>query len=470
MIVLELPYICILYFVTGNLRQDIYIEDLSQHLGKDVTLRGWLYNKRSSGKIQFLELRDGTGICQCVVMKNHVDEATFGAYDKLTTESAFAVTGTVQEAAKAPGGYELFTKNIEIISIADEYPITPKEHGVDFLMGVRHLWLRSKRQHAIQRVRHEVVHAIRDFFDKRGFTLLDAPILTPNAAEGTSTLFELDYFEDEKAYLSQSGQPYGEAGAMAFGKAYVFGPTFRAEKSKTKRHLTEFWMVEPEVAFMDLEGDMELAEEFIHSVFKRVIENRSAELTLLNDEESGADNIKRLQAAMQPFIRLHYDEAAKILDKYWDDVIAKGTESLPPTFKRFTYGDDFGAYDEIALTSIYEQPVIVHHYPAAVKAFYMKRDPNEPDKALAMDILFPGFGEIIGGSQREDSYDLLVERIKEHNLPIEAFSWYLDLRKYGSVPHAGFGLGVERLVLWICGADHIRETIPFPRTISRIFP
>lgn len=454
------------------MRQDIYIEDLKGLVGQDVTLRGWLYNKRSSGKIQFLELRDGTGICQCVVMKNQVPEEVFAAYDKLTTESAFAVTGTVQEAAKAPGGYELFTKNIEIISIADEYPISPKEHGVDFLMGVRHLWLRSKRQHAIQRIRHEIVHAIRDFFDSRGFTLLDAPILTPNAAEGTSTLFELDYFDDEKAYLSQSGQLYGEAGAMAFGKAYVFGPTFRAEKSKTKRHLTEFWMVEPEVAFMDLEGDMELAEEFIHSVVKRVLENRKAELTLLNEstEEGGVDMFKRLEAVLQPFIRLHYDEAAKILDKYWDDVLAKGTESLPPTFKRFTYGDDFGAYDEVALTSIYEQPVIVHHYPAAVKAFYMKRDPNEPDKALAMDILFPGFGEIIGGSQREDSYDVLAERIKEHNLPMEAFEWYLDLRKYGSVPHAGFGLGLERLVLWICNTDHIRETIPFPRTISRIWP
>ncbi len=448
------------------MRQEIYIDHLKEHLGKDVTLRGWLYNRRSSGKIQFLELRDGTGICQCVVMKNHVDEATFAAYDKLTQESSFAVTGTVQESAKAPGGVELFVKSIEIYQIADEYPISPKEHGIEFLMGNRHLWLRSKRQHAIQRVRHEVVHAIRDFFDERGFNLLDAPILTPNAAEGTSTLFELEYFDEGFAYLTQSGQLYGEAGAMALGKVYVFGPTFRAEKSKTRRHLTEFWMVEPEVAFMDLEGDMELAEEFVSYIVQRVLTNRRADLEALERD------ITKLEAIKAPFPKLHYDEAAAILKEYWSSLPAEEkAERFASGHKEFTYGDDFGAPDEAVICSRYDKPVIVHHYPAAVKAFYMKRDPNEPDKALAMDMLAPeGYGEIIGGSQREDDHDALLGRIKEHNLPVEAFQWYLDLRKYGSVPHAGFGLGVERTVAWICGIEHVRETIPFPRTISRIWP
>jgi asparaginyl-tRNA synthetase len=399
-------------------------------------------------------------------MKNHVDEDTFALYDKLTTESAFAVTGTVQEAAKAPGGYELFTKAIEVISIAEEYPITPKEHGVEFLMGQRHLWLRSKRQHAIQGVRHEVVHAIRDFFDSRGFTLFDAPILTPNAAEGTSTLFELEYFDEGNAYLTQSGQLYGEAGAMALGKVYVFGPTFRAEKSKTRRHLTEFWMVEPEVAFMDLAGDMELAEEFIEYIVQRVLRKRSNELAALERD------ITKLESVKAPFPKLHYDEAAQILKEYWSAMSeSERSERFASGHKEFVYGDDFGAPDESVISKKYDRPVIVHHYPAAVKAFYMKRDPNEPDKALAMDMLAPeGYGEIIGGSQREDDYDTLLGRIKEHKLPVEAFEWYLDLRRYGSVPHAGFGLGVERTVAWICGIEHIRETIPFPRTISRIWP
>lgn len=448
------------------MRQDIYIEDLKDQVGKDVTLRGWLYNKRSSGKIQFLDLRDGTGICQCVVMKNHVDEATFAAYDKLTQESSFAITGTVQKADKAPGGYELFTKSIEIIQIAGEYPISPKEHGVEFLMSQRHLWLRSKRQHAIQRVRHEIVHAIRDFFDERGFTLLDAPILTPNAAEGTSTLFELEYFDEGMAYLTQSGQLYGEAGAMALGKVYVFGPTFRAEKSKTRRHLTEFWMVEPEVAFMDLYGDMELAEEFIEYIVQRVLKNRMDELTTLERDITKLQNIKA------PFPKLHYDEASKIITDEWNSLSeSEKQEKISTGYKVFTPGDDFGAPDETIISSKFDRPVIVHHYPAAVKAFYMKRDPNEPDKALAMDMLAPeGYGEIIGGSQREDDYDTLLGRIKEHDLPVEAFEWYLDLRRYGTVPHAGFGLGVERTVAWICGLEHIRETIPFPRTISRIWP
>lgn len=446
--------------------QQHYIEDLAQYVDQEITLRGWLYNKRSSGKIQFLLLRDGTGICQCVVMKNAVGEEVFGAFDKLTQESAFAATGKVQKSEKSPGGYELFVSNIEIISIAQEYPITPKEHGIEYLMGVRHLWLRSTRQHAIQRVRHEVVHAIRDFFDERGFTLIDAPILTPNAAEGTSTLFELEYFDEGKAYLTQSGQLYGEAGAMALGKVYVFGPTFRAEKSKTRRHLTEFWMVEPEVAFMDLEGDMELAEQFLEYIVQRVLKNRAEELKTLERDTSKLENIKA------PFPKLHYNEAANILKEYWGSMSEEEKQSrFASGHKEFQYGDDFGAPDEAVISGRFDRPVIVHHYPSEVKAFYMKRDPNEPDKALAMDVLAPeGYGEIIGGSQREDDYDQLLQRIKEHDLPVEAFEWYLDLRRYGSVPHAGFGLGVERTVAWICGIEHVRETIPFPRTLNRIWP
>jgi asparaginyl-tRNA synthetase len=443
-----------------------YIEDLAQYVDQEVTLRGWLYNKRSSGKIQFLLLRDGTGVCQCVVVKNAVGEEVFGAFDKLTQESAFAVTGKVQASEKAPGGYELFVSNIEIISIASEYPITPKEHGIEYLMSVRHLWLRSSRQHAIQRIRHEIVHAIRDFFDERGFTLLDAPILTPNAAEGTSTLFELKYFEDDMAYLTQSGQLYGEAGAMAFGKVYVFGPTFRAEKSKTRRHLTEFWMVEPEVAFMDLEGDMELAEQFLEYIVQRVLKNRMDELKTLERD------ISKLESVKAPFPKLHYDEAAAILKEYWSGLTEEEKQTrFASGHKEFVYGDDFGAPDETVISNKFDRPVIVHHYPAAVKAFYMKRDPNEPDKALAMDILAPeGYGEIVGGSQREDSAEELEKRIREHDLPVQAFEWYLDLRRYGSVPHAGFGLGVERTVAWICGIEHVRETIPFPRTLNRIWP
>lgn len=444
-----------------------YVQDLSKLVGQEVTLHGWLYGKRSSGKIQFLILRDGTGHCQCVVMKNAVDAASYAACDELSQESAFAVTGKVQATDKAPGGYELFVSSIELGAKAAEYPITPKEHGVEYLMEHRHLWLRSSRPWATMRVRDTLIHAIREFFHERDFLCFDAPILTPNAAEGTSTLFETKYFEEGMAYLSQSGQLYGEAGAMAFGKVYVFGPTFRAERSKTKRHLNEFWMVEPEVAFMDLEGDMQLAEEFVHYIVGRVLEERKNELAILDDGSGRL--VERCQRVMKPFERMHYDEAAKILDKYWDDKLASG-EELPPTFKRFEYGDDFGAYDEVALTSLYDAPVIVHHYPASVKAFYMKRDPNEPDKALAMDVLFPEFGEIIGGSQREDNLDELLKRIEEHQLPKAAFEWYLDLRRYGSVPHAGFGLGLERLVMWVCDLDHIREAIPFPRTLTRIWP
>ena len=446
-----------------------YVEDLSKMIGQEITLRGWLSNKRSSGKIKFLILRDGTGLCQCVVMKNAVDETSYALADELTQESTFAITGKVQDAkGKAPGDVELFVSKIEKIELATDYPITPKEHGVEYLMEHRHLWLRHSRPWATMRVRDCLIFAIREFFHERRFICFDAPILTPNAAEGTSTLFELDYFDEGKAYLSQSGQLYGEAGAMAFGKVYVFGPTFRAERSKTKRHLNEFWMVEPEVAFMDLEGDMQLAEDFVHFVIRRVLDERRNELAILN-EGNPKDLVARCENLLKPFYRMHYDEAAKILDKYWDEKLASG-EELPPTFKRFEYGDDFGAYDEVALTSLYDAPVIVHHYPAAVKAFYMKRDPNEPDKALAMDVLFPEFGEIIGGSQREDDLSILLDRIKEHELPESVFEWYLDLRKYGTVPHAGFGLGLERLVMWVCDLEHIREAIPFPRTLTRIWP
>ncbi len=444
-----------------------YVQDLSAKVGQEVTLRGWLYNKRSSGKIQFELLRDGTGICQCVVVKNVVGAEMFASCDTISQESAIAVTGIVQATEKAPGGFELSVTKVDIMGAGGDYPITPKEHGVEYLMEHRHLWLRSQRPWATMRVRDTLIVAIRNFFHERGFICFDSPILTPNAAEGTSTLFETKYFDEGMAYLSQSGQLYGEAGAMAFGKVYVFGPTFRAERSKTKRHLNEFWMVEPEVAFMDLEGDMELAQEFVHYVVGKVLAERRSELSIL-DEGSGR-LVQRCEQVLKPFVRMHYDEAAKILDKYWDEKLASG-EELPPTFKRFEYGDDFGAYDEVALTSLYDAPVIVHHYPAAVKAFYMKRDPNEPDKALAMDVLFPGFGEIIGGSQREDNYDVLVSRIEEHGLPMAAFEWYLDLRRYGSVPHAGFGLGLERLVMWVCDLEHIREAIPFPRTLTRIWP
>jgi len=448
--------------------QKDYIGDLSKHIGEEVTLRGWLSNKRSSGKIQFLILRDGTGLCQCVVMKNAVDADSYALADSLAQESTLTVTGKVQEAkGKAPGDVEVFVSKLEAISIASEYPITPKEHGIEYLMEHRHLWLRHSRPWATMRIRDTIIVAIRDFFHQRGFICFDAPILTPNAAEGTSTLFETEYFDEGMAYLSQSGQLYGEAGAMAFGKAYVFGPTFRAERSKTKRHLNEFWMVEPEVAFMDLEGDMELAEEFVHEVVARVLKERESELAIL-DENSGRLKA-RCEKVLKPFKRMHYDEAAKILDKYWDEKLASG-DPLPPTFKRFEYGDDFGAYDEVALTSLYDQPVIVHHYPASVKAFYMKRDPTEPDKALAMDVLFPEFGEIIGGSQREDNLDELLKRLEEHKLPQSVFEWYLDLRRFGSVPHAGFGLGLERLVMWVCDLEHIREAIPFPRTLTRIWP
>ena len=428
----------------------LYIEDLQHHVGEEVKISGWIYNKRSSGKIHFVVVRDGTGILQCVMVKGMISEEAFNSFDTLTQESSLNVAGKIKKDDRAPGGYEMELSNIEIIQIAKDYPITPKEHGVDFLMDIRHLWLRSSRQHAILRVRHQIIKAIREFFDNRGFVLMDAPIFTPAACEGTSTLFETDYFDLGKAYLTQSGQLYAEAGAMAHGKVYVFGPTFRAEKSKTRRHLTEFWMVEPEVAFADLNDNMELAEEFLEHIVTSVLKNRSAELKTLER------NTKFLETVKKPLPQISYTEAVEILKK-------KGIN--------FEWGNDFGGTDETVISEQFDRPVIVHRYPTKVKAFYMKRDPQNPDLALAMDVLAPeGYGEIIGGSQREDDYDALIQRIKEHNLPQSAFEWYLDLRRYGSVPHAGFGLGLERTVGWICGLDHVRETIPFPRMIYRLNP
>ncbi len=428
----------------------VYIEDLGKHVGEEVTINGWLYNKRSSGKIRFLVIRDGTGILQCVMVKNALPEETFNKFDELSQESSFSVTGKVKKEERAPGGYEMELKDLHVYQVARDYPITPKEHGVEFLMDIRHLWLRSARQHAILRVRHQIIKAIREFFDGRGFTLLDAPIFTPAACEGTSTLFETEYFDLGKAYLTQSGQLYGEAGAMALGKVYVFGPTFRAEKSKTRRHLTEFWMVEPEVAFNDLNDNMELAEDFLEYIVSSVLKNRQQELKTLERNTKFLENVKK------PLPKITYDEAVQILKD-------KGVA--------FEYGNDFGGGDETIISEKFDRPVIVHRYPAAVKAFYMKRDPQNPNLALAMDVLAPeGYGEIIGGSQREDDLDALLHRIKEHNLPQSAFEWYLDLRRFGSVPHAGFGLGVERTVAWICGLEHVRETIPFPRMIYRLTP
>lgn len=432
------------------MRERVYIEDLHKHDQQDVTINGWLYHKRSSGKLRFLLVRDGTGTVQSVVFKKAVSEEVFERADQLTQESSLRVTGKVNKDDRAPGGFELQITDLEIIHIAGEYPITPKEHGIEFLMDNRHLWLRSKKQHAVLRIRSEVVAAIRSFFDDRGFTLIDTPIFTPSSCEGTSTLFETNYFE-EKAYLTQSGQLYAEAGALAFGKVYCFGPTFRAEKSKTRRHLTEFWMVEPEVAFNDLNDNMDLAEDFVEYIVQRVLKNRKPELEALERDTS------KLEAITKPFPRLHYNEAAKIVEK-------NGSTG-------FRHGDDFGAPDETIISEQHNKPVMIHHYPAAVKSFYMKRDLDEPGSALALDMIAPeGYGEIIGGSQREDDYDALVARIKEHDLPMDDFQWYLDLRRFGSVPHSGFGLGVERTVAWIAGIQHIREAIPFPRTIYRIRP
>ncbi len=431
------------------MKDQVYIADAAKHVEQEVSVYGWLYNKRSSGKLWFLLVRDGTGIIQAVAFKGNVADEIFQKCEDVTQESSLKVTGKIRADKRAPGGYEMEISNLEIFQIAAEYPITPKEHGTTFLMDHRHIWLRSSKQHAILKIRHEVIRACRDFFDNRGFVLLDAPIFTPAACEGTTTLFETDYF-GSKAYLTQSGQLYMEAGAMAFGKVYCFGPTFRAEKSKTRRHLTEFWMIEPEVAYMDLDEDMNLAEDFLEYIVSRVLENRREELKVIER------NTEPLEKVKKPFPRIKYDEAVEILKK----------QNMP-----FEWGSDFGAPDETAISEQFDRPVMVHRYPAQVKAFYMKNDPDEPARALCVDVLAPeGYGEIIGGGQREDNLEILERKIAEHGLPKEAFGWYLDLRRYGSVPHAGFGLGIERTVTWICGLSHLRETIPFPRLMHRLYP
>jgi asparaginyl-tRNA synthetase len=428
----------------------VYVEDLKHHVGQEVTLKGWLYNMAGKGKLYFLQVRDGTGIVQAVVSKADVPDETFAKIGTLKQEASIIVTGSVREDTRSALGVELGVKALDVVALPTaDFPISPKEHGTAFLMSQRHLWLRSKKQVAVLRVRHEIIRQIRHYFDSRGFVLMDAPIFTPNACEGTTNLFEVDYF-DEKAYLTQSGQLYGEAGAMALGRIYTFGPTFRAEKSKTRRHLTEFWMVEPEVAYMDLAGDMDLAEDFLVSVVQNVLKNKRAELEILERD------LSKLERVQKPFPRIRYEEAIAILHK-------KGKDAK--------FGDDFGADEETAISEEFDRPVMIHRYPAAIKAFYMKRDPEDPRVALALDVIAPeGFGEIIGGAQREDDLALLEQRLDEHQLPREAFEWYLDLRRYGSVPHAGFGLGVERTVQWICGLHHVRETIPFPRLMGKIEP
>lgn len=426
-----------------------YIEEIATHLGEEVTIRGWLYQKRSSGKLLFLQVRDGTGIIQCVLERSQVGEDLFVLADHLSQESAIIVTGTVHEDRRSPLGFEIHVRHLELVHAAQEYPISPKEHGTGFLMEHRHLWLRSSRQHAILRIRHQLIRAIRHFFDSRGFTLLDAPIFTPAACEGTTTLFQTDYF-GQPAYLTQSGQLYMEAGAFAFGKVYCFGPTFRAEKSKTRRHLTEFWMVEPEVAYLDLAGDMDLAEELVEEIVQNVLQHRRAELEYLQRDLAGLQHVRR------PFPRITYAEAREILQTHG---------------KEIPWGEDFGGDEETIISQHFDRPVLIHRYPAQCKAFYMKNDPADPRLALCVDLIAPeGYGEIIGGGQREDDLQTLEQKISAHRLPPEAFAWYLDLRKYGSVPHAGFGLGLERTLAWICGLPHVRETIPFPRLMDRMSP
>jgi len=442
----------------------VYIENISKYEGESVTLRGWVYNKTGKGKINFIMLRDGTGIIQCIVFKGNVSEEIFELSKDLTQESSIIITGKVVASEKAPGGYEIDVSNLELIQKSIDYPITPKEHGDAFLIEHRHLWLRSSRQHAIMRVRAAVIKAIRDFFDGNGFKLIDSPILTPNACEGTSTLFETEYFDLGKAYLSQSGQLYAEASALALGKVYTFGPAFRAEKSKTRKHLTEFWMVEPEMAYFDLDDDMDLSEDLVEYIVSYVLKTCTRELNTLERDITKLEKIKR------PFYRMSYTEAVDWLIKN-DIPLIKKIDGEDVEIRPFPWGEDFGAVQEEAIMEQFDKPLIIHRYPTEIKAFYMKRDPNDPKVVLAMDMLGPEkAGELIGGSQREDNYDWLLERIKAENLPEEEFKWYLDLRKYGSVPHSGFGLGVERTVKWITGAAHIRETIPFPRMIYRITP
>ncbi|MCX6843358.1 MAG: asparagine--tRNA ligase [candidate division WOR-3 bacterium] len=425
------------------------IEKIGASAGKEATLTGWVYNKRSSGKVRFVILRDGTGVIQCVFLKGQVPDAAFELADSVTQESSVEVTGLVREEKRAPGGFELTATDLKLISLAEPYPITLKEHGVEFLMEHRHLWLRSARQHAVLRIRSEIVKAMRDYLDDNGFVLGDTPILTPAAGEGTTTLFPVDYY-GEQVYLAQTGQLYNEAIAASVRKTYCFGPTFRAEKSKTRRHLMEFWMLEPEVAFLDLAGDMALAEELVAYAVQRVLERRKPELLTLERDTT------KLEAVKAPFPRISYLDAVKLLQD-------KGKEIKP--------GDDFGGDEETVLGEAFDRPVMIHHYPAAIKAFYMKRDPQDTSLALCFDMIASeGYGEIVGGSQREDELAELEKRITENKLPPEAYRWYVDVRRYGSFPHSGFGLGLERTVAWICGLKHIRETIPFPRMLEKVYP
>jgi len=428
---------------------NVRIKELPAHLGQEVVIDGWIYNKRVSGKLMFPIIRDGSGYLQCVISKKEVDESSWDSADRSTQESTVRVRGSIRKEERAPGGVEMGVTSFELMDVAENYPISPKEHGTAFLMDIRHLWIRSSRQHAVLRVRSEVEQACRDFFYQRDFVLIDSPILTPAACEGTSTLFETDYF-GERAFLSQSGQLYLEPAAAAFGKVYCFGPTFRAEKSKTRRHLMEFWMIEPEVAFLEFDGLQELAEEMVEYVVGRALDRCKEELKLLERD------ITRLESVRRPFPRITYREAIELL-------ASKG--------KNVAFGDDIGGDEETVLAEAHDRPLIVTRYPAAIKAFYMQPDPNDPELALGMDMLAPeGYGEIIGGSQRIHDHDLLLKRIQEHNLPVEAFQWYLDVRKYGTFPHSGFGMGIERVVAWISGVHHLRECIPYPRMLNRIYP
>ena len=440
-------------------RDFVYVRELGQHVGTTVTLKGWLYQKRSSGKVRFIVLRDGTGYLQCVAFVRDVSPEVFDRCDRVPLESAIEVRGTVRKDDRAPGGFELGIVDLEILHEAAEYPIQPKEHGVEFLFDHRHLYLRSRTPQAVLRIRNEVIKACRDFLYDRDFVLIDSPILTPAACEGTTTLFETPYF-DHKAYLTQSGQLYLEHACMAFGRVYCFGPTFRAEKSKTRRHLTEFWMIEPEVAFLELAGLLELAEEFLSAIVARVLDRCREDLRVLERD------VSRLERVTPPFPRMTYDEASKILTSAESQ--AKMSEAGAPPF---VAGNDFGGFDETILTQGFDKPVMVTHWPAEIKAFYMQPDPQDPTKALCVDVLAPeGYGEIIGGSQRIHDHDLLLRRIQEHGLPVEAFQWYLDIRKFGTVPHSGFGMGIERCVAWLSGVPHLREAIPYPRQIHRLYP
>ncbi|HLJ12978.1 MAG TPA: asparagine--tRNA ligase [Bryobacteraceae bacterium] len=439
-----------------NLQTDsprITIAEAGHHIGDTVTIAGWLYNLRKSGKIVFPLLRDGTGIMQCVGLKSALPENVFETLKGLTQESSLAITGKIRAEQRAPGGYEMDVESVELfqrVPESDPYPITPKEHGIDFLMDHRHLWLRSRKPHAVLGIRHEVVRGIRDYLDTHGFTLVDTPIFTPAACEGTTSLFEVNYFDNEKVYLTQSGQLYNEANVMAFGKVYCFGPTFRAERSKTRRHLTEFWMVEPEMAYATLEDVKRVAEELIVFVVARVLENRRAELEALER------NVSKLEAIQAPFHRMSYDDAVRKLQSHGSEI---------------QWGGDFGATDETLLTADLDRPLMVDRFPSAIKAFYFQPAPDRPDVALGVDVLAPeGYGEIIGGGQRIHDLELLLNRIEEHKLPKEAFDWYIDLRKFGSVPHSGFGMGIERFVTWMCGIEHVRETIAFPRMLYRTRP